>query len=273
MEKRKKRKRKRFYGFLAAFLVVTNVLSCYGETTQKQIGEKRQEKQHTEAELQTTKARIEVLESKKSEAEAYLSELKQQLSDLTLSFQQFQQDYNDKQSQLKEEQVKLEEATIKEKKQYEDMKFRIQYMYEHCSSTGALEALFSAKSFVDFLNRAATMSSLNKYDREMYAAYKKTMQEIEEQVEKVRNAKEEIRKLQKESAKKQEQVQNLYETTYNTMRNYIEDLKGAKGEQASLVAQIQQQEDTLNRLLIQAKEEEVEAQQEVQAKEEVEAQQ
>ena len=48
--------RKRFYGILAAFLVVANVLPCYGATTQEQIGETQQEKQQTEAELQTTEA-------------------------------------------------------------------------------------------------------------------------------------------------------------------------------------------------------------------------
>lgn len=259
--------RKRFYGILAAFLVVANVLPCYGATTQEQIGETQQEKQQTEAELQTTEARIEALESKKGESEAYLSELNQQLSDLTLSLQQLQQDYNDKQAELEEVQAELEEAKAQEEKQYEDMKLRIQYMYEHSTSTGALEALFSAESFMDFLNRADTMSSINKYDREMLTTYQETKEEVAAKEQQVKDEQEAIRKLQEESVDKQEQVQALYEATYNEIRDYTEDLEGAQGEQASLVAQIQKQEDALNQLLIQAKEEEVAAQQKAQAEE------
>ena len=42
-------------------------------------------------------------------------------------------------------------------------------------------------------------------------------------------------------------------------RNYAQELEGAEGEQNALLARIQQQEDSLNQLLVQAKEEEIAA--------------
>ena len=143
--------KRRFYGILAAVLIAANVIPCYGATTQERIDATRQEKQEAEAELETTQERIAALESKKGESEAYLSELNQQLSDLTSELTQLQKDYETKQAELEQVQNELEEAKAREEQQYEDMKLRIQYMYEHTTSTGVLEALFSAESFTDFL--------------------------------------------------------------------------------------------------------------------------
>ena len=47
----------------------------------------------------------------------------------------------------------LAEAEENENQQYEDMKSRIKYMYEHGNAT-LLEMLFSAENMTDFLNKA-----------------------------------------------------------------------------------------------------------------------
>ena len=207
--------KKRFYGILAAVLITANVIPCYGATTQEKIDAAQQEKQQAETELQTTQERIEALESKKGESEAYLSELNQQLSDLTASLEQLQKNYEDKQKELEQVQEELEEAKVREEKQYEDMKLRIQYMYEHSTSTGVLEALFSAESFTDFLNRADNMSEITRYDRELLQEYEDTKEQVEEKEQQVQEERAAILKLQDESADKQEQIQELYEVTYN----------------------------------------------------------
>ncbi len=251
--------KKRFYGILAAVLITANVIPCYGATTQEQIDAAQQEKQETETELQTTQERIAALESKKGESEAYLSELNQQLSDLTSSLAQLQLDYEDKQAELEQVQSELEEAKAREEQQYEDMKLRIQYMYEHSTSTGVLETLFSAESFTDFLNRADNMSEITRYDREMLEEYANTKKQVEEKEQQVQDERAAILKLQDQSTEQQEQIQELYEATYNEIQNYAQELEGAEGEQNALLAQIQQQEDSLNQLLVQAKEEEIAA--------------
>ena len=47
----------------------------------------------------------------------------------------------------------LDEAEENENQQYEDMKSRIKYMYEHGNAT-LLEMLFSAEDMTDFLNKS-----------------------------------------------------------------------------------------------------------------------
>ena len=253
------RNKKRFGWILAAGLLAANVLPCYGATTQEQIDAQQQKKQQTEASLESTEDRIQELESMKDESEAYLSELNRQLTDLTASLQQLQEDASQKQAELVQVQSELAEAKTRESKQMEDMTLRIQYMYER-SQTGALEMLFSADGFMDFLNRANNISEITRYDREMLADYEETRQEVEEKEQLVLEEQEAIRELQEESAEKQDQVQELYEATYNQVQEYAASLNGAESEKAELLAQIQSQEDILNQLLIQAKQEEIEAQ-------------
>ena len=251
--------KKGFYWVLAAGFLAANALPVYGATTQEQISEKQQEKQQTESSLESTQDKIEELESKKGQSEAYLTELNQQLSDLNANLQTLQEQYESKQEELAQVQSELEEAKEKEAEQYESMKVRIQFMYEH-SQNGALEMLFSADSFMDFLNRADNISQITKYDREMLADYADTRQQVAEKEQQVLTEQQEITELQTQSTAQQEQIQDLYEYTYDQIQGYAQDLAGAESQESALLASIQTQEDALNQLLVQAKQEEVEAQ-------------
>ena len=71
----------------------------------------------------------------------------------------------------------LKEAEANEEKQYQDMKSRIKYMYEHGNST-LLEMLFSAESMSDFLNKADFIENLSEYDRNALENLKETHQQI-----------------------------------------------------------------------------------------------
>lgn len=263
MRCKKMRSKRRFYWILAAGLLTASVFPAYGATTQEQINQAQQEKQQAESSLESTQDRIEEIESQKGQTEAYLSELSRQLTELTSDMQELQREYTDKQTELTQVQEELEEARVREEKQYEAMKVRIQFMYEH-SQAGALEMLFSADSFMDFLNRADNISEITKYDREMLADYEATRQEVSEKEQQVLLEQQEIETLQDQSTKQQEQIQDLYEYTYNQVQEYTQELAGAESEETALLASIQTQEDALNQLLIQAKQEEVEAQRKAQ---------
>lgn len=58
----------------------------------------------------------------------------------------------------------LVEAEENENEQYENMKSRIKYMYEHGNAT-LLEMLFSAENMADFINKADFIENLSEYDK------------------------------------------------------------------------------------------------------------
>ena len=251
--------KRRFSLVLTAILTAVSILPCYAATTREKIDDAEARKKTTESTLESTRNKIADLESKKDQSEAYLSDLSQQLTDLQESMEQLQRDSEAKQMELIQVQQELEEARQQEKQRYEDMKLRIQYMYEN-SSTGYMEVLFSSDNFGDFLNSAQNMAEITRYDREMLDEYAKVKMQVEEKETQVLEEQQQIALLQAQSSEKQEQIQELYEATYYQIREYSENIDSAQSEANKLLSEISAQEETITQLLIQAKNEEVERQ-------------
>ena len=244
---------------LASALLVGSVTPCFASTTQQKIDEAEKQKQEMESSLSEAQDKIDALESKKGQSETYLEELNGQLEELKNSLQQLQNDYDDKQKELEQVQQELEEAKESEAQQYSDMKIRIQYMYEN-SSTSYVEMFLSADSISEFLSRAVNIAQLSEYDRELLDQYQETREQIAEKEEQVIQEKDEIQQLQIQSQDKQAEVSELIEATYNEIRSYQGSISQAESEQADLLAQVNAQEEEINNLIRQAKEEEIAAQ-------------
>lgn len=254
------RDKKRFCLMLAGLILTVSIVPSYAATTQEKISDAEAQKKSAESTLEDTRTKIEDLESKKGQSESYLSDLSQQLSDLQESLEQLQQDSQAKQTELEQVQDELEESKEQEAKQYDDMKLRIQYMYEN-SNSGYIEMLFSSDNFGDFLSSAQNMVEINKYDRNMLADYQLIKEQVQDKEEKVIEEQNAIAELQEESAQKQEQVQELYKATYDQIREYNENLDSAQSEANGLLSQISAQEENITQLMIQAKTEEADRQQ------------
>ena len=74
----------------------------------------------------------------------------------------------------------LVEAEENENEQYENMKSRIKYMYEHGNAT-LLEMLFSAENMADFINKADFIENLSEYDKTALDDLKNIYKNIEDQ--------------------------------------------------------------------------------------------
>ena len=112
--------------------------------------------------------------------------LKDDLKDLNGSLQALAEDMNTIEDQIstKQDDIKsltkeLETATERSAKQYEDMKARIQFMYEQ-GSTSLLVTLLESRSLADFINRAEYVSGITSYDREKLTEYQALQKEITE---------------------------------------------------------------------------------------------
>ena len=72
---------------------------------------------------------VEALENQKSAMENQAADVQSQLVDLLVQYEALQKDIENQQVRIDQAQTDLEEAEAKEKKQYEDMKLRIKYIY------------------------------------------------------------------------------------------------------------------------------------------------
>ena len=240
---------------LSACLIVGSAVQGGAATTQEKISDAKAQQQENQSSLQQTQEKIQELESKKGESETYLADLNTQLDDLRSSLEKLQNDYDAKQEELTQLQSDLEDAKADEAQQYEAMKLRIRYMYEN-SASNYMNLLFESGSISDFLNQAENISQMSKYDRDMLDTYRDTKEAIQTNEEQVAQEKEEIVALQQESADKQAAVEELVEATYQQIREYQEDIQSQQTAENDLLTKISSQEDAINDLLRQAKEEE-----------------
>ena len=254
------RNKKKFSLVLSVILTAASVLPCYGATTQEKITDAQNQQAQTQSELESVQEQIDELNSKKDQSQTYLTDLNQQLEDLTKEMEQLQSQYSEKEKELEQVQKELEEAEQQRQEQYNAMKDRIQYMYESSSSNNYLAILLTSGDISEFLNRAEYIQQVSSYDREMLEAYMETVEIVESKEQEVLKEQEEIKNLQEQSDQKQEAVQEMYSATYQQLRTYSEQLDSAQASQNELMAEISAQQETLNGLIRQAKEEEIAAQ-------------
>lgn len=233
-------------------------LNCYAQTTQEQIDSKKAQQKETQADYQSAQKTLESLKSKKNDKQAYLTELNQQMSELKDSLADLQRQYDDKQEELKMVQADLDAAEIDRQDQYEDMKLRIQYMYENDTSS-YVEILLSADSFSDFLNKAENISAIAEYDRDMLKKYEETVKLIAQKEEKIKEEKAAIEELQRQYEAREEEVSELVQETYVQIREYESEIKDSESNAAALLKQLSKQEDELNSLLKKQKDEQAAA--------------
>ncbi|MDE7157347.1 MAG: cell wall hydrolase [Lachnospiraceae bacterium] len=171
------------------------------------------------------------LQESKTALENLVSGLNSELAVINERLSDIQKQIAEKESELVQTQQELDEAKEKESEQYQDMKKRIQYMFE-MGDTSYIEILLSKGSIADNLNRAEFVSELIKYDRRMLEEYKNTKQSITEKESKCLIDQAELGRLQSEVQEQQMLIAAKISDTNEQIRAYAADI--AEAERAAL---------------------------------------
>ena len=126
----------------------------------------------------------------------------------------------------------LAEAVENESQQYENMKSRIKYMYEHGSAT-LLEMLFSAENMTDFLNKADFIENLSEYDRKALDDLMSVHQQIESQKETLEIKQESLKEIRSGLSTRQTELQAKAEATSTNLADVQARLEQARAESAA----------------------------------------
>ncbi len=234
---------------LAGLFVLSNITVTYA--TEGEIADMQAQKQQAEAGLAQAQADISAMEGKKQELEDYLSDLNAQYEELTNVISDLSVQAGEKENQLKDIQKKLKKAQKASDKQYENMKLRIQYMYENGGTT-ALQTLLSSKDLAEFLNTAESVSKISQYDRNMLEKYENLQETIKEQKTAAQEEKTAIDSLLAERSAKQQEVQELAASTSDNISSYIAQISASQEEAAALTAQINSADNSIAQLIQQA---------------------
>ena len=222
--------------------------------TESEIADMQAQKQEAESNLAQTQSDISSMESKKQELESYLADLNTQYEELTNTISELSIQPGEKENQLKQIRAELKKAKKAEKKQYEDMKLRIQYMYEN-GGTSALETLLSSKDLAEFLNNAESVSKISQYDRNMLDKYVNLQNNIQEQETAAEEEKQSIDALLAERSSKKQEVQELTASTSDNIASYVDQISASQEEAAALTEQINNADNSIALLVQQAEEE------------------
>lgn len=129
----------------------------------------------------------------------------------------------------------LDVAKANEEKQYEDMKTRIKYMYEHGNAT-LLELLFSAEDMSDFLNKADFIENLSEYDRNALNNLKDIHQQIEDEQKTLETQQASLTDLQEQLQTQQSELQAKADATSTNLADVQARLQQAREEEAARIA-------------------------------------
>lgn len=246
----------------AAALTLGTVFSSYA--TSKAIEDAKKKVSSMEEEKKKVESTLKELEGKKSDIAAYVKELDRNLSALAGELTKLEGDISQKEEQIEEAKVELETAKITENRQYEDMKLRIQYMYEN-GQTGLLESMMQSESIAELLNRAEYASQITSYDRKMLEEYRKTRQEVALKEEALKTEHQELLTLQDSTKAKQSSVKTLMASKEAELASYETKIASAQGEIDQYNADIKAQENQMKAIEAEMKRKEEEARKKAEA--------
>ena len=212
-------------GLVVSSFIITPVMA----TPQEEAERLEQSVEKLEGNVEKLEGNVEKLEQEKAQKEAQAQNVNAELSGLLLEYNALQLDMENQEKKIEKAAKDLSKAEKKEKKQYEDMKLRIKYMYEQ-GDASVIETLVQAKDFTDLVNKAEYVQEVHTYDREQLAKYVETKNAVKELKLDLEAGHLEMQDMSKEM---EHQKKNL-EATLTRMRseidNFDEQLEEAKAQ-------------------------------------------
>lgn len=243
MEKRIKR-------YLCVLLTFIIVFSMTGNVWADQISDLKKKTEEDKKKLEEIDDRLGTLESEQEGLEEEISELEAQIIDMMTSISILEDEITDKKAEIAQAEGDLEAARQDEQTQYEAMKLRIQFMYEHGDSS-YLDILMNATSMQDVLNKADYIEQLYEYDRKLLTQYQETRAMVEElkealeieesELEAIMEGYEEEKLGMEETMSELEAVSAEYESQINKAKQQALVYKQQIKQQNAKIAQLEEE--------------------------------
>jgi peptidoglycan hydrolase CwlO-like protein len=249
--------RKTAYRIAGLALALTLGFTSYATETdldgvEKEIEDQQNKIDQTEKEIDVTENRKKALEDAKSSMESYLKDLNEQYASIGEEIEDLNNQISDKEKEIEQAQADLEEAKKVEEKQYEDMKTRIQYMYEN-PQTSLFALLLEGGSFSSALNRINYAASIAAYDKQMMEDYVAQKEAIAEKEAVLEGEKEALDELHASVVEKQNQVSALASSTSSQIGQHVSDIAAAQADLDGKTNTLENQKEVLQELLAEKK--------------------
>ena len=238
-------------------------------TEESNLSEAQQEKKTLENDLQKAKELIDSLKGSKEDIQSEVEKLDKQLNEISGKVKEFESRLSKKRQEIADTESALNKAKEQEKKQYRNMKKRIQFMYEN-GQTSYVEMLLSADSFTDFLNAVEYITQISQYDRKMLKEYQNMQVTIADTQKTLETDYASLQSLQAKVQEEKQAVAALESAKKGELNAVADDLTDAQSVAKAYEAEIQAQNEVIAQIQAAQKRaaEQQAAQQQAQAAEE-----
>ena len=199
------------------------------------------------SDISDTKKRISDLENSKSNLETYISKLDQEANNLAKQIDKLNKDIEAKKEEITVATEELAEAEATAAQQYEDMKKRIQYLYEN-GNPSYLELFLTSESMADFLNKSSYAEQVTAYDRSMLEEYIAQKQAVEEKKKQLETEKEDLDAMADAASEQKKTVDGLIKSKTAQIQSYQDQIDSENSNAAEYKADLTKQQKLLDQI-------------------------
>lgn len=199
------------------------------------------------SDISDTKKRISDLENSKSNLETYISKLDQEANNLAKQIDKLNKDIEAKKEEITVAAEELAEAEATAAQQYEDMKKRIQYLYEN-GNPSYLELFLTSESMADFLNKSSYAEQVTAYDRSMLEEYIAQKQAVKEKKKQLETEKEDLDAMADAASEQKKTVDGLIKSKTAQIQSYQDQIDSENSNAAEYKADLTKQQKLLEQI-------------------------
>lgn len=231
---------------MAAWTVMF-AFSVSATSTSDKVKDAQDSVDQSQEKLDQSRQEADQAQETKAQLEGKLADLNSQLSEVGSQLSKSQDELVQKQQEIENIKVQLASAEAVETQQYEDMKKRIQYMYENAGSD-MLQMLFEGSSFTDVLNKADFFQKMTEYDRRMMDEYTATKENIRTAKAELETEEKALETVVADISQKQKEVNHLVSQTAEEVAKQQENLEQAEERALAYEQELIAQQNTLKAL-------------------------
>ena len=236
--------------FMVVGMLLMPCVVAFASSTKDQLDDAKKKEQEMEQRLKDVKKKISGLKSNMSSLEAYIKELDKEMEELSIEIVDLNVKIEDKNLEIDDTKKELDEAKATEKRQYESMKLRIQFMYEH-NDEGYLDIIFSSDNLADALNKAEYVQKISEYDRKMLELYVQIKQQVTDTLAKLEREEKELQDLKLEVQNSLDAVELLVEAKNEEMKELESSKASYEKQQKDYEASIKELDALVEKLTAQ----------------------
>lgn len=238
-----KLKNKKTAMLLASCLAISNVLSV-SAANETEVNKKKTE---LESQIEDKEQQVSSLQQQKDNVLSAIKKLDEKYAKAQENLDTLTGQIEDKNAEIEKNSAELEKAKEKEAIQYEDMKKRIQYLYE-AGNISMISVILGADDFAEALSRTENFRQLTSYDRKQLEKYKKTCKKIENLEKDLKKEKADLEGYKKSAEEEKGNIETSISKKQEEITKFEAGIDATVMEQSDLEGELAIQNEILKQM-------------------------